>query len=297
MSKVDNLTDFLTDVADAIRTKKGTTDKINPQDFSSEIANISTNSEMQVIGDGKTYLYISIVSKSRLSVSLYFSQTVANGVTIDWGDSSVTETFSETGALNASHTYAKKGDYIISLNPSNDCDLSLGKSSSTSNIFGRIDNYGSSLLNAVEIGKNITLTSGVFGYCTSLSKVMFSYGVQAIGTNAFRNCGSLLRVAIPEGVTSINGGAFNSCLALLIITMPSSITSIGNNAFNTCERLAIVDLSKCVSVPTLGGTSVFSGIASDCQIVVPDTLYDAWIAATNWSANASNIIKASEFNA
>ena len=35
--KTDNLTDFLTDVADAIRAKKGTTDKINPQDFSNEI--------------------------------------------------------------------------------------------------------------------------------------------------------------------------------------------------------------------------------------------------------------------
>lgn len=37
MAKNDNLTDFLTDVASAIRAKKGTTDKINPQDFSSEI--------------------------------------------------------------------------------------------------------------------------------------------------------------------------------------------------------------------------------------------------------------------
>ena len=40
MAKNDNLTDFLTDVADAIRAKKGTTDKINPQDFADEIASI-----------------------------------------------------------------------------------------------------------------------------------------------------------------------------------------------------------------------------------------------------------------
>lgn len=42
MAKNNNLTDFLTDVADAIRTKKGTTGTINPQNFSSEIASIST---------------------------------------------------------------------------------------------------------------------------------------------------------------------------------------------------------------------------------------------------------------
>jgi hypothetical protein len=43
MAKDNNLTDFLTDVADAIREKKGTTDKINPQDFSDEIKSIKTS--------------------------------------------------------------------------------------------------------------------------------------------------------------------------------------------------------------------------------------------------------------
>lgn len=40
MSKQDNLTDFLTDVADAIREKKGTTEKINPQNFADEIKSL-----------------------------------------------------------------------------------------------------------------------------------------------------------------------------------------------------------------------------------------------------------------
>lgn len=40
MSKENNLTDFLTDVADAIREKKGTSEKINPQNFSEEIRRI-----------------------------------------------------------------------------------------------------------------------------------------------------------------------------------------------------------------------------------------------------------------
>ncbi len=40
MSKKDNLTDFLKDLADSIRVKKGTTDKINPQNFAQEISNL-----------------------------------------------------------------------------------------------------------------------------------------------------------------------------------------------------------------------------------------------------------------
>lgn len=40
MAKNDNLKDFLTDVADAIREKKGTEDLINPQNFADEIRNL-----------------------------------------------------------------------------------------------------------------------------------------------------------------------------------------------------------------------------------------------------------------
>ena len=40
MAKNDNLTDFLADVADAIRSKKGISNPINPQDFSAEINSI-----------------------------------------------------------------------------------------------------------------------------------------------------------------------------------------------------------------------------------------------------------------
>lgn len=42
MAKNDNLSDFMTDIADAIRAKKGTSEPINAQDFSTEIASIQT---------------------------------------------------------------------------------------------------------------------------------------------------------------------------------------------------------------------------------------------------------------
>lgn len=57
MAKNDNLQDFLTDVADAIRAKKGTTAKINPQDFSSEIASIQSGVEPKETKDVNFYDY------------------------------------------------------------------------------------------------------------------------------------------------------------------------------------------------------------------------------------------------
>lgn len=55
MAKNNNLTDFLTDVADAIRAKKGKTDHINPQDFSDEIASIVTSDgdSDDIVGEGE----------------------------------------------------------------------------------------------------------------------------------------------------------------------------------------------------------------------------------------------------
>jgi hypothetical protein len=45
MAKTNNLTDFLTDLADGIRSKKGTSIAINPQDFRSEIESIETGTD------------------------------------------------------------------------------------------------------------------------------------------------------------------------------------------------------------------------------------------------------------
>ena len=373
MGKNNNLTDFLTDVADAIRTKKGVTRKINPQDFAWEISSIYTGSsdtptpDRPIIGDGKTYLYIKIAEKGRMNVPLYFSQTIANGVTIDWGDGSETQTLSGTGNVNTTHTYADVGEYTISLNPSSVCALGLGHSSSYYCVMGRTANVARvyfNMLKAVEIGKNVTsIGSHTFNYCYSLASIVIPSSVTSIGEHAFNSCKSLASVVIPSSVTSIGNSAFSGCYSLASIVIPESVTSIGglafeectlssvvipqgvtiigngtfqscnclssvvipkgvtsigNHAFNWCDSLANVvipesvasigdyafqqcygmayyDFTQCTSVPTLG-TTAFKNIPSDCKIVVPDELYDSWIAATNWSTYASQIVKASEFN-
>ena len=261
MAKNNNLTDFLQDIADTIRAKRGITGTINAQNFATEIAAIDGGGtptpptpDMPVIGDGKTYLYIKIAAEGRMTVPLYFSQTVANGVTIDWGDGSATQTLSGAGNKNTTHTYAEIGEYRISLNPASGCTLGLG--------------YGS------------------VSYCV----------MGSTGASGRVYCNMLQAVEVGRNVTSIGNYAFNYCYSLSSIVIPDSVTSIGNYAFYYCSGMAFYDFSQCTSVPTLGGTSVFSNIPSDCKIVVPDALYDTWIAATNWSTHASQIVKASEFN-
>ena len=286
MAKNDNLTDFLKDIADAIREKRGTSGPISAQNFSTEIAAIEGGGtptptpptpDMPVIGDGKTYLYIKIAAEGRMNVPLYFSQTVANGVTIDWGDGSATQTLSGTGNKNTTHTYTEIGEYTISLNCSGSCKLGLGHNSSSYCVMGSNGNN-----NCV--------------YCNMLQAVEIGRSVKSIDNYAFSNCYSLASIVIPQGVTSIGSNAFQYCYSLSSIVIPEGVTSIGTSAFSSCYGMAFYDFSRCTSVPTLGGTSVFSSISSDCKIVVPDSLYDTWKAATNWSTHASKMVKASEFN-
>ena len=357
-------------------TENGTTEVVADSGFLSKVivnANVASggggSSDIPVIGDGKTYLYIKIAEKGRMNVPLYFSQTVANGVTIDWGDGSATQTLSGTGNVNTTHTYADTGEYVISLNPADGCTLELGSTSSSYCVMGSTDYIGRvycNMLQAVELGKNITriryntfnncpslasvvipegvtsigdkafnncyslasvvipegvtsIGSSAFYSCYSLASVVILKGVTSIGSSAFDNCFSLASVVIPEGVTSIDGYTFNNCpslasvvipegvtsigdyafyycYSLASVVIPEGVTSIGNKAFNGCYGMAFYDFRAAKSVPTLSNANAFTSIPSECKIVVPDSLYDTWIAATNWSTYASKMVKASEFN-
>ena len=91
---------------------------------------------MYITDDGKTRLHIHIADKARSTVPLYISQTVANGITIDWGDGSATETLAGTGNVNTSHVYGVAGDFTISLTIADGCALGFGHNSNNYCIMG-----------------------------------------------------------------------------------------------------------------------------------------------------------------
>lgn len=51
MAKTDNLTDFLTNIADAIRTVEGSTNAINPQDFEAKITALKLSVPIEISTD------------------------------------------------------------------------------------------------------------------------------------------------------------------------------------------------------------------------------------------------------
>ena len=124
-----------------------------------------------------------------------------------------------------------------------------------------------------------------------------NYGMQS----AFNGCTSLtsgdlssLSSAGSNGLTS----AFYGCTSLrtVYLTRLSSVGISGlNSAFNKCTNLELVDFSEATAVPTMNNVSTFSNTNSTFKVVVPDSLYSTWIASTNWSNIASQIVRASDY--
>ena len=149
-------------------------------------------------------------------------------------------------------------------------------------------------LSKISIPNSITsITDSLFSNCQSLSKIVISNNITIFGSAPFSNCYSLSKISIPSGITTLNS-TFSNCQSLSKIIIPSSVTSISGSAFAYCYGVGIYDLSNHNSVPTLSSSRAFNGIPSDCKIIVPDSLYNDWISASNWSNFSSYIVKASE---
>lgn len=113
----------------------------------------------------------------------------------------------------------------------------------------------------------------------------------------FNGCQNLKEVILNKNTTSLNSSCFSNCVSLPYLFLPNKINYISSSAFENCYSMAYYDFSSHTAVPSLSSTNAFRNIPSDCKIIVPDSLYDTWIAATNWSNYASYIIKESDWNA
>ena len=244
-----------------------------------------------ITDDGKTRLYISIDQTERTSVTLCFSATPTNGVTVDWGDGSPTETTAGT------HTYANTGDYIITLEPAEGCTFFLG--SSDRSVIGGCStstttkDISARMLKKVEIGRDAHLRSyslyqcktlvsitipngaaygssnkGVFYGCALLSCLILPNTLKGTGENYARDCTHLSLISIPKSVTSIGQYSFQNAYALTSIKMPS-VTNIGYGILTNCEGLTSVLLSDKL---TNLNESTFSGCGSLKYYKIPDTV-------------------------
>ena len=272
MAKNNNLTDFLTGVANAIRTKKGTSGLINPQDFESEIRTIQTGTD--------TSDATAVADDIRLGKTAYGADGKMTGTIADYDgtsepasgkslaaqivDKSVTSVSEED--LNGITTI---GDYAF---------------------------YNCSGLTSITIPDSVTnIGLYAFSYCGKLTSITIPNGVTSIGNGAFSYCGKLTSITIPNGVTSIGVSVFSYCGNLTSVIIGNGVTIIDNSVFYFCgaaTESGTTYMILATTPPTIQSNTF--GNAKINKIIVPKGTLAAYKSATNWVALANKIEEATE---
>ena len=145
--------------------------------------------------------------------------------------------------------------------------------------------------------------SNMFGGCTSLTQAPELPATTLANecySSMFSYCTSLTSAPELPATNILNSCYFSmfwGCSSLKRIKMNASSGSWGANMFNGCTSLELVDMTGSTGVPQLINVNNFENTNDTYKVVVPDSLYDTWIAATNWASIASHIMKQSDWNA
>lgn len=229
-----------------------------------------------VTDDGKTRLYVWI-DKWRKDFVVTFTQTVTNGVLVDFGDETTPQRYSGTGAItSAEHTYAESGNYIITLLPDEGCTMRLGAGSSSWGVCWPGSELGNShmakRLKRIEIGVRC---DGAGGYScryawleymsvpkeatffwastfqgSNLRAFVIPPGCTTLYGNGFADSNRMERISLPKGFDNF-AGTFTGNSSLRRIEIPDETTTISGSALRGLESVEYLIIPK--NITTLDG--------------------------------------------
>lgn len=197
-----------------------------------------------VPSDGKTHVIIELTSTSYLEVPTYFSQTVSNGVTIDWGDGTV-ETISGTGVVSKKHTYASIGEYEVTYEVADGCEMTMGGNSSSYRFIWK--DSANAKVKEIYVGNGVVEigTYAFYNYTAQYIELLtISNGVNKIGDYAFGSAYNLHCALLPNTIEMLGGYFFKQSGYYTdkysVISIPNSITSFGTYIFQYSNVLRVV---------------------------------------------------------
>jgi hypothetical protein len=264
------LTDKLSNIASAIRSKTGSAAKLKLDEMPSAIEGITTgggNSELFKAIIGRTVTAITaedLAGVTSIGELIFASCKKLTAVTLPEG----LERIGDDAFHNSGVKSIVIPDSVESLHTS--C-FQRCEQLETAHIGNGVNNWFNSVfylckkLSEVTFGENCkisTIPGSTFHGCEALSKIILPHTITKIGDSAFRGCSSLTSLVIPEGVTAISDAAFcetgltsivipdgvkellnltfGYCSSLASVTIPASTTFIQSHAFNECNALTDV---------------------------------------------------------
>lgn len=115
--------------------------------------------------------------------------------------------------------------------------------------------------------------------------------ISSISQTALKQNADTLTINLPDSITSIWGFEQSGNKTIIF---GAKVSNIQTYCFYGSSNM-VLDFRKATKVPAAANIQAV-GIANGI-VIVPDNLYDEWIIATNWSAYASIIIRATDYEA
>ena len=137
-----------------------------------------------------------------MTTGFTLTSTVADGITIDWGDGTTT-TSSSTDSTEYTHTYDRS---YLGKDVTVEIQCADGNTYTFDSVKTGLDNI-------------------------EPNNVKFGTGCTSIGNNAFYQCYGLKSITIPSSVTYIDSDSLSYCYSLQSVSIPSSVKNISNYAF------------------------------------------------------------------
>ncbi len=303
MARTDTLGHFLTDVADAIRTKKGTSDTMQASDFDTEIENLPSGGKyapryvcFYYYNGTELDDELANLNTSNITSMKYMFYNCFNLTSIDltdWDTSKVTTM--EQMFYNCQQLVSIDG--LSNLNLGSLTSLArFAANSSVQSINIDVNNTGTidvqsmfegdrSLISAtISNLKNITAINSMFSQCANLETVNMT------SCTLSSNCRYLT-------------GMFYNCSSLTTLDLSWIIASqqfySTDNMFNGCVNLRHIDIRNweinSSTSSNMFGNTASNGVPDDCEIIVKSDTEKTWV--TSRFSRLTNVKTVAEYEA
>lgn len=299
MARTDSLGNFLTDVADAIRTKKGTSETILASDFDTEIENLPSGGDYNAYLEAPSTYYASGGIKRFIKKIENIDTSKMTSIESLFDGCSFLEEIPLIDTSNVTNmTYAFRSALTIKTIP-------LIDTSKVTNMLGMFQ--GCSALETIPLIDTSKATDLyiMFSKNSTLKTIPSLDLSSATRTESmFQECLLLeevgkLKVEVLTNTTSM----FSGCSLL------SNVVFVSNNLiaptktpsmFYNCKKLMHIDLrvfdfTNDNDYINMFGSSASNGVPDDCEIIVADDTQKTWIN-TNFS-RLTNVKTVAEYEA
>lgn len=303
MARIDNINNFLTDVADSIRTKTGKSDKISASSFDTEIASITTSEDL----DSELATYNTELTEQEESLSgivEYLENKIESGEPLLLQDKAVE--IKENGTTNI---VADEGyDGLNSIEVTTNIESSGGKYAPRFiSFYGYAGTDLEYELANLDIN-NMTSMNYMFRFCAqieTLDLTKWNWDTSNIESmyETFYRCSSLNELNVNNIITNnvtAMFATFEYCTSLKKLDLSNWTT---NNVtempvmFYGCTGLTQLDIRNFDFSNVTNYTNMFGDesdninrIPSNCLIIVKDTTAKSWITSKfTWLKNVKTV--------